>query len=227
MKCFVCSAENQEKNIIKCHNCGHVFRNYPVIDLGEYYSKKYRSFKDNQKLEDTVYEQRNLFILEKISSFIGEQKTLFEVGFGYGHFYDLFKKKFPNINYSCCELSEPLARSNQLKGIDTLNCSFEDVVDRKFDIIASFDVLEHFYNPKNYINKVNELLNIGGLAIIQVPTDRKLHFRKPFDGHYHYFSKQSLTNLVGNSYRCKMFYKTNPGETAGGREYLTVFERVK
>ena len=226
MKCFVCSAENQEKNIIKCYKCGHVFRNYPVIDLKQYYSETYR-FKDNQELDNATYKQRNSFILEKISSFIGEQKTLFEVGFGYGHFYNLFKKRFPNIKYSCCELSEPLARSNQLKGIDTLNYSFQDVVDKKFDIIASFDVLEHLYYPNEYTNKLNELLNVGGLAVIQVPTDRMLHFRSPFDGHYHYFSEQSLKHLVGDQYECKMFYKTRRGETASGREYLTVFERVK
>lgn len=226
MKCFVCSAENQEKNIIKCHNCGHVFRNYPVIDLKQYYSETYR-FKDNQELDNATYKQRNSFILEKISSFIGEQKTLFEVGFGYGYFYNLFKEKFPNIKYSCCELSEPLARANQLKGIETLNCSFQDVVDKKFDIIASFDVLEHFYDPADYTNKLNELLNVGGLAVIQVPTDRELHFRTPFDGHYHYFSEQSLKQLVGEQYECKMFYKTRRGETANGREHLTIFERVK
>jgi SAM-dependent methyltransferase len=236
MNCPVCGSTRTKwlipdiQGILGCHECRHVFRNYPLINLKEYYSKIYRS-DERQKLEpkfsNEVFEKRNEFILGKISRFIQEQKALFEVGFGHGYFYNSMSKAFPDIKYSCCEISEPLAEANKLRGIDTTNCSFQDVVGKKFDIIASFDVLEHIYNPKDYVSKLDELLNVGGLSIIQVPTDRELHFRKPFDGHYHYFSDQSLKLLMGDSYECKLIYKTKRGETASGREYLTVFKRLK
>lgn len=234
MNCVVCGTENLKDNwmrgVIKCTKCSHVYRDYPKINLHEYYSNIYRDFKNNKdNLQITVHNQRANFILSKVGEFINIDKPFFEVGFGYGYFYDSLIKKFPKIEYSCCEISKPLAEVNNMKGIDTLNCSFQDVPEnnKKYDTIASFDVLEHFYDPKDYVDKLKKLLNIGGHAIIQVPTDRQIHFKNKFDGHYHYFSEQSLKYLLKKSFDNAMFYKTKPQETANGAEFLTVFRRVR
>ena len=152
---------------------------------------------------------------------------IFEVGFGYGHFHSVLMREIPDCQYSCCEISTPLSIENNEKGIRTFNSSFQHVEKEIFDVIVSFDVLEHFYDPNEYKAKLLDLLDVGGIAVIQVPTDRKIHFRKPFDGHYHYFSEKSLKILLGEQFECLMFYKTNAGETAGGREFLSIFRRIK
>jgi len=227
MKCLICDSENLNNNIIKCLKCEHIFRNYPLINLSKYYSEEYRKTQDNQELKSNIYEKRNKFIIDKIKSYINETSSLFEVGFGYGHFYNILKKEMPKVKYSCCEISKPLAERNLRNKIATFNCSFQDIPESKFDVVASFDVLEHFYDPKKYVKKLKEVLKVGGISVIQVPTDRKIHFKKPFDGHYHYFSKKSLKHLLGEDFKTLMFYKTRPGETAGGPEFLTVFQRIK
>lgn len=228
MACKVCGNENKENNIIKCQKCGHIFRNFEKIDLKEYYSKKYRNLKNNGELPRHVYDSRNAFILSKISNFIDQNSNFLEVGFGYGHFFRALNGEYPNIKYTCCEMSKSLSENNMKKGIRTFNSSFQEIpVKEKFDVIASFDVLEHLYEPKSYIAKMNQLLNIGGICIIQVPTDRQIHFKKPFDGHYHYFSEISLRKLLENEYENLLFYKTKRGETANGREFLTVFRKIK
>lgn len=227
MNCLICNTKNQEKNIIKCTNCGHIFRNYPLIDLESYYSNDYRNKTDNTRLSDEIYEKRNNFIINKIKDYLMDKKKIFEVGFGYGHFYNTLMREIPDCYYSCCEISTPLSIENNEKGIRTFNLSFQQIKGETFDAIVSFDVLEHFYDPNEYKSKLLELLNINGIAVIQVPTDRKIHFRKPFDGHYHYYSEKSLKNLLGKQFECLMFYKTSPGETAGGTEFLAVFRRIK
>lgn len=234
MNCVVCNTKNLESNwmhkVVKCIQCSHIHRDYPKINLTEYYSEIYRNHKDNKdNLPKSVHEQRANFILSKIGEFIDTDKSFFEVGFGYGHFYNSLIKKFPEIKYSCCEISKPLAEANNMKGIDTLNCSFQAVPEnnKKYDTIASFDVLEHFYDPRNYVDKLEKLLNIGGHAVIQVPTDRDCRVKRKFDGHYHYFSEQSLKYLLKKSFDNVMLYKTKPKETANGPEFLTVFRRVR
>ena len=227
MNCFACKTINEEKDIIKCSNCGHIFRNYPLINLEKYYSDEYRKQLDNKMLPREIYEKRNNFILDKIKNFLVNKKKIFEVGFGYGHFHSVLMREIPDCQYSCCEISTPLSIENNEKGIRTFNSSFQHVEKEIFDVIVSFDVLEHFYDPNEYKAKLLDLLDVGGIAVIQVPTDRKIHFRKPFDGHYHYFSEKSLKILLGEQFECLMFYKTNAGETAGGREFLSIFRRIK
>ena len=234
MNCVVCDTKNLKDNwmkgVTKCTQCSHIYRDYPKINLHEYYSNSYRTLTNNKdNLQKSVHTQRANFILSKVDEFINADKPFFEVGFGYGYFYDSLIEKFSKINYSCCEISKPLAEANNKKNIETFNCSFQDMppANKKYDVIASFDVLEHFYDPREYVLKLEKLLNIGGHAIIQVPTDRQIHFKNEFDGHYHYFSEQSLKHLLKKSFNSVMFYKTKPSETANGREFLTVFRRIK
>ena len=228
LECPVCGTKEYTQNILMCNNCHHVFRNYPELNLQKYYSEEYRLEDSNKQLKPEVYDQRNGFILNKIDPFISSGDSLFEVGFGYGYFYSKLEAKYPLITYQCCELSTDLAQKNTNKGIKTFEGSFVDVPKpaELYDVVCSFDVLEHFYDPKTYVAKLHQILKKGGYAVIQVPTGRTIHFDKKFDGHYHYFSKQSLTMLMGPGFENVLFYKTKPGETAGGCEFLTVFRKV-
>jgi len=228
LNCPVCGEVNALENIYFCVGCRHIFRNYPKIDLHQYYSEDYREEKTNKELPDEKYDQRYSFILDKISPFLNDEDHFFEVGCGYGHFYRNLTRYNSSIAYHCCELSTPLAEQNNKKGIPTYNGDFTNlpVPEKKYDVVASFDVLEHIYDPKTYKNKVSEILKVGGYAVIQVPTDRGLHFKEEFDGHYHYFSKESLHTLFVPEFQNVLFYKTQPGETANGKEFLAVFRRI-
>tara|TARA_R100001510_G_C7654874_1_gene213724 strand:+ start:2181 stop:2705 length:525 start_codon:yes stop_codon:yes gene_type:complete len=171
---------------------------------------------------------RSKFILNKLGHHIPDNASFFEVGFGWGIFHEQLKKRFPSIEYSCCEISTNLAERNKKKGIKTYNCPFQDVqTTKKFDVVASFDVLEHLYDPNPYKAKLLEIMKPNSLAIIQVPTGRRIHFDQPFDGHYHYFSKQSLRLFMGEEFEEVMFYETKEGETANGKEFLTAWKKIK
>ena len=231
IKCWVCGQANQESNITSCKFCGHVFRNYPKIDLKQYYTEEYWKDVSPAGLELRRVKEmttRSNFILNKICDFIPDNASFFEVGFGWGMFHDQLKNKFPLVEYSCCEISTTLSNRNKKRGIKTYNCSFQEVqTTKKFDVVASFDVLEHLYDPNPYKRKLLKLTKPGSLAIIQVPINRELHFRQPFDGHYHYFSPQSLRLFLGKEFEEVMFYETKKGEAASGQELLTVWKRKK
>jgi SAM-dependent methyltransferase len=224
MNCPICNVDHPDTKILKCRNCNHIFRNFPLIDLGEYYTNYYRTaFK--QELNLSVLKNRNNFRLRKIENIFSNAENVLEVGFGYGNFYDILNEKYPEKEYSCCELDSKLAESAIKKGIKTFKCSFQEVPeDIKYDAVISFDVLEHLYDPYEYKDKLLSILNPGGVAIIQVPTDRSIHFNQPFDGHYHYFSRESLTYLMNPDFENELFYKCERGESANGREFLTAWK---
>ena len=224
--CPVCGTSHMQVNILSCTKCKHIFRNYPLINLEDYYTNHYRS-DFTQEIEirsNAVMRSRNEFRLSAIEPFLNSVKEILEVGFGYGDFYQVLKEKHPSKTYSCCELDANLASRAKQNGIDTFNCAFQDMPTKMYDAVVSFDVLEHFYNPHDYLNKLLSLLKKDGIAVIQVPTDRRIHFEQPFDGHYHYFSKESLYYLMGQNFENLMFYKTKRGESANGREFLTVWK---
>lgn len=48
---------------------------------------------------------------------------------------------------------------------------FHRIVDASFDIIISFETLEHVENPESVLNEFYRLLSPGGRLITSVPND--------------------------------------------------------
>ena len=225
MKCIICenTIENIREKVCKCDECEHVFRNYSAIDLKDYYTNLYRQ-KITPAVQTAPIKARGTTKLSLIGDYVCAADRVLEIGLGYGHFCDIFKEKFGLENYHACEIDENLSSAAKNKGIKVFGCSMQNIPENsKYDVIISFDVLEHFYDPKHYKNKLLKLLNKTGKAIIQVPVNRTLHSKEPFDGHYHYFSEKSLRKLMEPEFKCKMILKTKRGQVANGEEILSVF----
>jgi cyclopropane fatty-acyl-phospholipid synthase-like methyltransferase len=233
MSCIVCDSHKITKHdkVIACQQCGHVYRDFGKINEKNYYTNEYRQkiVKNNEIIRPKEkLKQRALNIYKIINDYIKNDFTFLEVGFGEGHFAEVYAEQNGDKNYYCCEMSELHSQEAKKRGLQVFNCGFQDIdTEIRFDAIASFDVLEHIRNPYEYIEKLETLLSVNGVAIIQVPTDRRLHSETPFDGHYHYFSKQSLNKLMGNKFRNLLFYKSQRGECANGPEFLTVWKKEK
>ena len=75
---------------------------------------------------------------------------------------------------SCFESAEILAKSATSKGLKLKihNVRFEDYkTDTVYDIITAFEVLEHTLDPLFCIEKIYELLEIGGHLMLTVPEE--------------------------------------------------------
>lgn len=77
----------------------------------------------------------------------------------------------------------------------------------KCECFLAFDVLEHSYDPKKFIEGVEKILNPGGIAIIQTPIDRydlKPPFGERFDmfndlEHLFIFTDKAMEKLIEGS----------------------------
>ena len=230
MNCIICNSKNTHRNnkVVQCSKCFHTYRDYGKINLENYYTNDYRSKIVVNGPTDSLLEQRNQEKFNLIKKHINKENTLLEIGFGRGHFYKKFKENFDQEKYYCCEINKNLSENAKNLGINVFSGSFQEIeTNMVFDIVASFDVLEHFENPYDYKKKLCKVLKPGGLAIVQVPIDRSLHSRLPFDGHYHYFSENSIKFLFDSEFECINVIKTNPGQVAGGKEMIAIFRRKK
>lgn len=105
-----------------------------------------------------------------------------------------------------------------------------DFPENYFDFIYLDSVLEHVLNPKEYLEKIRQILKPGGIIYIGVPNEdslfndvRRIIFNltgkkdisvkiKPFDTPYHVigFNNRSLRNIIGKA-GLKIKYSRNFG----------------
>jgi 2-polyprenyl-3-methyl-5-hydroxy-6-metoxy-1,4-benzoquinol methylase len=219
MKCHCCDESyiKSTKFIYNCRNCGHIFRDYSHIDLDDYYNNVYRKiFKTYPYSERKVYSENIFkFITESLS--LPKGSSIFEVGAGDGC---LSKILFDNgFKVSVCELDLNLRNNLEKDGFETYD-DFLKVPNKQFDTIVSTDVLEHILYPDTFYKKCLELdpKNI----VIQVPINRDYTYKTQFDGHFHYFTVESLKHLF-KSYHLKSYKRTQNNFSARGPELLCSF----
>ncbi len=76
-----------------------------------------------------------------------------------------------------------------------------------FDVVVSFETIEHLDHPELWVNQVKDLLNAGGTFISSVPLAQELT-----DFHKHTFTEDSFRKLITDSGLSISSEKTQDGE---------------
>lgn len=182
----------------------------------EFYSVKYKSFNDSsleaQKESKDFYEANWQNVLDECQRHFGslKNKTVFDIGFGFGQALLYFRKQ--GLSVSGLEPSLEGVEYAKSQGLDVYQAGIEDfscVGDKRFDIVTVFNVLEHLRNPAETIRKIKkELLKPQGILVVDVPNefnDFQLVANEEFDlkkwwvnspVHINYFSASSLKNTL-------------------------------
>ncbi|MCA2981645.1 MAG: class I SAM-dependent methyltransferase, partial [Myxococcaceae bacterium] len=101
-----------------------------------------------------------------------------------------------------------LASTCRRRGLEVLEAPIEKVSlpDGSIDVIASFEVVEHLFDPSAIFRKAADLLRLGGLMIVSVPScsgfDVQLLREKSSSvdvEHLNYFTPESLSHLFERS----------------------------
>ncbi len=100
--------------------------------------------------------------------------SLLEIGTGSGFFMLSCKGEFPEVSLSGIEYDERLLSitrkrapfANCIQG----NAENFDLHPNKYDVIVSFQVIEHLYNPEAMLSQVESHLNTGGIFIVTTPN---------------------------------------------------------
>ena len=104
------------------------------------------------------------------------------------------------------------------KGIETIEKPVEKVKfsDEKVDVIASFEVIEHLFSPRDLIIKCASILSPGGILILTCPNVQgfdisvlqKLSNSVDFE-HLNYFNPSSLSPDLQNTYNQQVVQQTH------------------
>jgi 2-polyprenyl-3-methyl-5-hydroxy-6-metoxy-1,4-benzoquinol methylase len=194
--------EGYEKNfLIKCKKCSFVFdqRIPSSHELDEYYSNyAYNNLK--QVSPQTI----NSF--NKLLDFFEKNKgsgNILDLGCGQGDFLVEAKKR--NWNIYGAEFSRSATELCEKRGIkmhqgELSKDMFEGI---KFDVITSFEVIEHLNNPNEFMSVVYEKLHSKGIVYTTTPNFNSLlrFFEKgnfkmiAYPIHISFYSKKSIRKL--------------------------------
>ena len=140
------------------------------------------------------------YIIFKIRKFLKDD--ILEVGAGCGSFSKNYMKNFNSITLTDMDNSSfNLLKKNFIneKNINVINSPTKDI-DKKFNTIIYFNVLEHIKEDKLEIKTALEKLNSGGYLIVLVPAHQKIYSKlDKAVGHYKrydidFFKKNKFEN---------------------------------
>lgn len=192
----------KEARLLKCQTCGFVFsqRNPTEKELSDYYAKY--SYSDNYYLSPLTslrYER----LLDEFALYKKNNRIL-DIGCGNGQFLEVAKKKGWEIWGT--EYSKEAVLQAQKKGLNVLHGRLDEVLDDlpKFDVITSFEVIEHIINPESEIDLMKNILGPGGVVYITTPNFNSVLrylLKQRYDvitypEHLSYFTRKTLNYLM-------------------------------
>ena len=169
-----------EWRIVKCNRCGFCFTNPrpSAEDAAAFYTMGYFRGEEKERLNllnddgsfkvgaDLCYDQRIL----DIESNLDRRGSLLEIGAATGAFLRVMENRGWVVQG--IEVSDEAVKLARINDRIDLYCGcLEDFrTDETYDVIGMYQSLEHVPNPAYVIDRAYDLLNPGGLIIIEVPN---------------------------------------------------------
>lgn len=210
LNCLVCNSEALQKmenyesaHLCKCKSCGFVFcRQIPTPQELE---EHYEGYGRNDYLSPITINRYNALL----DAFEKYRKTnrILDVGSGIGYFLDEAKKRGWTVYGT--EYTDEAVTICEKKGISMQKGKLapENYEEGCFDVITSFEVLEHINNPQEEIKNFNTLLRKDGLVYLTTPNfNSLLRYRLKdqynvicYPEHLSYYTPSTIHRLFRNS----------------------------
>ena len=200
-------------DIYTCIGCGFSFV-HPIPNVETVYDETYftgaeggHGYTDYDRDKEPMIPTFQEY-LQRVRSLRPQSKTLLDVGAATGFFVALAKTA--GFEASGVEIAEYAAEAGRSKGLDIMTGTLADVSAQKkgpYDVVAMLDVIEHVRDPRAELAHAHELLQPGGVLVINTPDagslyakilGRNWHLIVPPE-HLQYFSRPHMTRLLSES----------------------------
>ena len=153
-----------------------------------------------------ITKKRHYELLEEFEPYRKTGKLL-DIGCGIGHFLTSSKEKGWDVYGT--EYTDKAVGICQSLGIKMHKGKLDPAVFQKemFDVVTSFEVLEHINNPKEEVQNIRQILRPGGLFYFTTPNFNALE-RYALKGKYNifaypehlsYYTKKTINYLLSNN----------------------------
>ena len=174
--------EKRGMEFVSCSDCETVFGSprpdearlaqyYREASYYEYWNKYIYPASEDARREQIV-KPRVKRILEIAERFNMKRDKLIEVGAGTGQFCEEVARTQAFREVVAIEPTPSSAESSRNRGLKVIEQPVEDVPleEGGADVIVSFEVLEHLFSPKDYLNSCKRLTKEGGIVVVTCPN---------------------------------------------------------
>jgi 2-polyprenyl-3-methyl-5-hydroxy-6-metoxy-1,4-benzoquinol methylase len=211
-QCLICGAtalkalpEYAKDHLVQCSSCHFVFSHLipGTEELNEYY-KNYGSGQHEAISPITIKRYHEL--LDQFERY-RKYGTLLDVGCGSGHFlatakergWQVYGTEFPE---SLCDVCRKKGLTVHRGVLNTANYP-----NMQFDVLTSFEVIEHINNPLEELAKFQQLLRPGGLFYCTTPNFNSLQRYQlgpdwnvfAYPEHISYYTRSTLAEVARRS----------------------------
>lgn len=222
-----------EKNGLKyviCPRCETLYVNprptaavleecYAKSEVYAYWNKHIFPVSETVRREK-IFRPRVKRVLEICRRYGIKKPKLLEVGAGYGSFCQeaVDRGKFGKV--IAVEPFPGCARMCRCRGLKTIDKPIERVrfKDGEIDVVASFEVIEHLFSPRNFLMGCANALSSGGLLLLSCPNFKgfdifvlQKYSQSVDHEHLNYFTPSSLARLVSDC-RFEVLETLTPGQ---------------
>lgn len=159
-------------NFVSCKNCGSLyvnprpsFSNIQNFYQDEEYVKCQNDLVRSGKKTRTEKMRERVNFIKKI---IKDNSVIGDIGSGQGVFLDELRKEIPNNKFIAIEPSDESSKICLEKGFEVKKSLIENIYDMNnyFDCLVSLELLEHVFDPKLFLKKINNMLKPKGFIFI-------------------------------------------------------------
>ena len=157
---------------MRCIKCETLFVNPRpgIADLQRFYgNSESTTYWVNEFFKPKAENRRRLMFrprAEIITHRFAESSTgrIAEIGAGFGIFLEELRKLWPDSQAIAIEPSSEMAKICQEKGLLVVEKMFEEVdeLESGFDLLVTFELVEHLQNPFEFFSKARRCLRPGG-----------------------------------------------------------------
>ncbi len=219
--CPACAGRDLKKLFVKdkfeyvqCESCATVF-NDPRPRFGDI-QKLYRESESTkfwvneffmpfmEARREKIFKPRAEYIASRFPQLL--EARVGDVGAGFGLFLEELRRIWNRARLCAIEPSEDMAAICKSKGLEVIESMVEDVGPQEaaFDLLTSFELMEHLYDPLSFLQTIHRLLNKGGLFFfttlnglgfdIQVLWEKSRSIAPPH--HLNFFNPASASILL-------------------------------
>jgi 2-polyprenyl-3-methyl-5-hydroxy-6-metoxy-1,4-benzoquinol methylase len=176
-QCLICNGRKLERlhryaahHLLKCKTCGFVFAEKipAVTELIHHYE----GYTRNNYLSPVTIKRYHQ-LLDQFEKFRNTNRLL-DVGSGIGYFLDVAKQRGWDVYGT--EFTDEAVRICREKGISMQQGKLDpqQYDPASFDVITSFEVMEHINNPQEELKHFYSVLRPGGLVYVTTPNFNSL-----------------------------------------------------
>lgn len=204
-----------EMDYKQCERCNAVFATYNPEDsfMSRIYPENYYSFHDSQRDSRLVQSARYFLALFRYRTVLSRMTTrtprILDIGCGDGALLRFFKRRLRHARITGLDSSVKAVQVCIESGVPARVVDIETAdafdAESRYDLIVMNQVLEHLRDPRAVLNRIRELLDVGGLLSLETPAhgsiDHRVFKRRYWAGyhiprHFWIFDETSLRELL-------------------------------